>query len=252
MTAYSGVLSSSSILPGFVEKKVDGQIRILLVDDEPDMREMIGLVLRSANMEVLVAENGFQALEIWRNHEVDLIVLDVMMPVIDGMGTCRLIRRMSNVPILMLTARGREQDIVEGFEAGIDDYVTKPFRTRELVARIRAILQRTSHSADAAHKQLVYKDLVLDWVDRRATLNGREIPLTPVEYRLLQYFLQHVGEVISKEELLQNVWGYLEPAGDLNLIEAAIKRLRKKIGVGPLEPYHIQTVWGAGYRLGGK
>lgn len=223
---------------------------ILVADDNPETRELIGLVLKDAGMEVIFAENGSELLVRWRSNQVDLIILDVMMPVMDGFEACRRIRRVSDIPIIFLTARDQEREVVNGFEIGADDYIVKPFRPAEFVARIQAILNRLERQRADSGRRLFFDNLVLDLDARKVVARGKTIEVTPLEFQLLQYLMQNIGVVISKENLLQNVWGYAEAAGDMNLIEAAIRRLRRKLELDPSEPEFIHTVWGAGYRFG--
>lgn len=223
---------------------------ILVADDNPETRELIGLVLKDAGMEVIFAENGSELLVRWRSNQVDLIILDVMMPVMDGFEACRRIRRVSDIPIIFLTARDQEREVVNGFEIGADDYIVKPFRPAEFVARIQAILSRLERQRADSGRRLFFDNLVLDLDARKVVARGKTIEVTPLEFQLLQYLMQNIGVVISKENLLQNVWGYAEAAGDMNLIEAAIRRLRRKLELDPSEPEYIHTVWGAGYRFG--
>jgi DNA-binding response OmpR family regulator len=227
-----------------------GSPTILVADDDPETRDLVEIILRDAGMQVIFAENGSQLLDLWRSKPVDIIILDVMMPVMDGLEACKRIRRISDIPIIFLTAKGQEQDVVNGLETGADDYIVKPFRPAEFVARVRVILNRTARQKDACGKRLSFDKLVLDLESRRVISRGRSIEVTPLEFQLLRYLMQNVGIVISKEDLLQNVWGYAEAAGDMNLIEAAVRRLRRKLELDPSQPKYIQTVWGAGYRFG--
>lgn len=223
---------------------------ILVADDEQETRELICLILKNAGMNVILAENGGCLLEQWRSNKIDLIILDVMMPIMDGFQACTRIRRVSDVPIVFLTGKGREEDVVNGFEIGADDYIVKPFRRAEFVARIQSILNRVDRQRENAGRRLAFDKLTLDLDARRVVARGKTIEITPLEFQLLQYLMQNVGVVISKEDLLQNVWGYAEAAGDMNLIEAAIRRLRRKLEMDPSQPEYIHTVWGAGYRFG--
>jgi len=223
---------------------------ILVADDDPETRELIRLILKDAGMKVVLGENGSQLLELWRANPIDLIILDVMMPVMDGFEACERIRRVSDVPIVFLTAKGQEGDVVNGFEIGADDYIVKPFRPGELIARVRAILNRLERLREDAGRRLQFEKLILDLDARRVVARGKTIEVTPLEFQLLQYLMQNVGIVMSKKNLLQNVWGYAEAAGDLNLIEAAVRRLRRKLELDPSQPEYIHTVWGAGYRFG--
>lgn len=223
---------------------------ILVADDDPETRELIRLVLEDAGMKVIFAQNGSELLDQWRSNQIDLIVLDVMMPAMDGFEACRRIRRVSDIPIIFLTAKSQEGDVINGFEIGADDYVIKPFRPGEFIARIRAILSRLERQRRKTGRRLSFDKLVLDLDSRRVVARGKSMEVTPLEFQLLQYLMQNIGVVISKEDLLQNVWGYTETAGDMNLIEAAIRRLRRKLEMDPSEPEYIHTVWGAGYRFG--
>lgn len=225
-------------------------VRVLFVDDDLDIQKLVGRILNNEGMQVIFADDGLQAIDAWRQNEVDLVVLDVMMPVLDGFETCRRLRRVSDVPILMLTAKCQERDVVQGFEMGADDFVTKPFRAREFVARIKALVSRYTRQEEQEREKLAYQHLVLDLKERRVTYWGKNIQVTPLEFQLLQYLMKNMGTVLSKEDLLRNVWGHVETVGDMNLIEAAIRRLRKKLELDPSSPEYIQTVWGTGYRFG--
>jgi DNA-binding response OmpR family regulator len=224
--------------------------RVLFADDDADTRKIVGEILQATGIETVFAEDGLQAIQAWQTHPVDLIILDYMMPVLDGIETCRRIRQASFIPIILLTAKGREEDIIKGFKAGADDYIVKPIRTREFIARVHAILNRVSRQSIPADRQMVFEDLVLDSRARQVISQGKRVYLSPLEFRLLQYLMQHAGMTISKIDLLYNVWGFCELAGEINFIEAAIKRLRRKIEPNPAHPKYIQTVWGTGYRFG--
>jgi two-component system, OmpR family, response regulator ResD len=222
--------------------------RVLFADDEPEARYLLKTSLECANYRVHLVENGLQAFHKWQDTYFDLLILDVMMPEMDGLEACRRIRRTSNIPIILLTARGCEQDIVSGFDSGADDYVIKPYRANELVARIQAILKRTAPAPLVPTRW--NDDLYLDHESQRIVCRGRRIKVTPLEFRLMLYLMQNPGETLTKKSLLQNVWGYLESGSEMNLIETAIHRLRNKIEPNPSRPKYIQTVWGAGYRFG--
>ena len=229
-------------------RQADYIARVLFADDEDETRVVLQAALKSANIQVHLVENGRQAIQKWQDINYDLIILDVMMPEVDGLEACRQIRRMSNVPIILLTARGDERDIVDGFQSGADDYIIKPFHANELVARIQAILKRSARQP--VKREFQEDGIYLDHDQQRIIYRGRRIQMTPLEFRLISYMAQNTGEVLTKEDLLHNVWGYLEPAGELNLIETAIRRLRLKIEANPSKPKYIQTVWGLGYRFG--
>jgi DNA-binding response OmpR family regulator len=225
---------------------------ILFVDDDQDIQMIVSHIIRNAEMEIILAANGKQALEIWRSHPVDLVILDIMMPVLDGLETCRQMRAESNLPIILLSAKGQEQEVVEGFEVGADDYIIKPFRQKEFIARVKARLKPVSHSY--GRPSITFDNLTLELDSRRVSMQGKTIELTPLEFQLLDYLMRHPGIVLTKEDLFRNVWGYsksVDDSGlDLNLIEAAIRRLRRKLEDDPAQPRFIQTMWGAGYRFG--
>lgn len=229
---------------------MEDHTRVLFADDDADTCKIVGEILQTAGIETVFANNGLQAIQAWQTQPVDLIILDYMMPVLDGIETCRRIRQASFIPIILLTAKGREEDIIKGFKAGADDYIVKPIRTREFIARVHAILNRVSRQSVAVDRQMVFEDLVLDARARQVISQGKRVYLSPLEFRLLQYLMQHAGMTISKIDLLYNVWGFCELAGEINFIEAAIKRLRRKIEPNPAHPKYIQTVWGTGYRFG--
>jgi two-component system, OmpR family, response regulator MtrA len=220
--------------------------RVLLVEDDPAARQGLELALRRLGYEVRLAETGEAALDGICEATVDVVVLDVMLPRMDGFEVCRRLRRDSDVPVIMLTARGDDFDIVGGLEAGADDYVVKPVEPRVLDARIRAVLRRMTRAGSPAE---TYGELVIDrgsLVVRRA---GREVSLTPTELRLLLVLSGSPRQVFSREQLLDLVWeqDYL---GDSRLVDACVQRLRAKIETGTSEPRYIQTVRGFGYRFG--
>ena len=224
-------------------------IRILFADDDLDIQQAVCFVLEEAGMEVHFAADGAHALDLFRAIPIDLVILDVMMPIYDGLDVCLRIRQVSDIPIIMLTARGKEDDIVNAFDIGADDYIVKPFRPRELVARVQAILKRVAQQEDV-RKQLEFGSLLMDLEARRVTQRNRNIQMTPMEFKLLKYLMENAGVVLSKEDLLENVWGYPPTAGDMNLIEATVRRLRKKVEKDPSHPRYIKTIWGTGYRFG--
>lgn len=223
---------------------------ILFADDDLDLQQAVGLTLEAAGFEVVFADNGFRALELFNSLPIDLVILDVVMPVINGLSVCKKIRQSSEIPIVMMTGRGQEEDVVAGIEAGADDYVVKPFRPRELVARIQALLRRASGYSQLTRKQIAFNNLILDLEARKVIYHEKSIPVSPLEFQLLKYLMQNAGVVLSKEELLKNVWGYMSTGADMNMIEATVRRLRKKVEVDPSQPRYIHTVWGTGYRFG--
>jgi two-component system response regulator MtrA len=220
--------------------------RILLVEDDPSIREVTAIGLAAAGFGVTTAADGVDGLERFRAEPFDLVLLDIMLPRMDGYEVCRQIRRTSTVPIVMLTARGDTMDVVVGLEAGADDYVRKPFDLPELIARIRAALRRAGVTADGA-TELRLGSLVIDIAGRTVSRDGADIPLTRTEFDLLHELVLHVGQVLSRDVLLDRVWGY-DYLGDSRLVDVAIQRLRSKVEADPAAPELIQTVRGAGYK----
>ncbi len=227
--------------------------RILLVEDDPSIREVTALGLRAAGFTVTTAADGADGLDRWRSDAPDLVILDVMLPRLDGLEVCRAIRRDSTVPIVMLTARADTIDVVVGLECGADDYVRKPFEMPELVARVRAALRRRRPAPGATAEgaggstPLVLGPLVIDEAGRTVTRDGIDVPLTRTEFDLLAELAHHAGQVLSRDQLLDRVWGY-DYLGDSRLVDVAIGRLRVRIEVDPADPRLILTVRGAGYK----
>jgi two-component system, OmpR family, response regulator MtrA len=223
--------------------------RILLVEDDPSIREVTAMGLRAAGFEVDTAADGLAGLEKWRKAEPDLVLLDVMLPRMDGLEVCREIRRESTTPVVMLTARGDTIDVVVGLEAGADDYVKKPFEMPELVARVRAALRRTRGAPDAGTPPapVAFGPLSIDLAGRSVSRDGREIPLTRTEFDLLVELIQRPGQVLSRDQLLDRVWGY-DYLGDSRLVDVAIGRLRAKVEQDPVNPELVLTVRGSGYK----
>ncbi len=230
------------------------EYKILFGDDDPDIQPVVSQLLEKENYKVSLASNGQEVLDNWRKEYFDCIILDVMMPVLDGLEVCQRIRRSSTIPIILLTALGEEETVVKGLEAGADDYIQKPFRQKEFLARLRVVLKRMEKMGFPEKRPIIYDGLILEPQTRNLRKRDQLIPLSPLEYQLLVHFMRHPGEIISKEELLQRVWGYThrEPFdnNELNFIEAAIRRLRCKIEEKDTQPRIIQTVWGSGYRFG--
>ena len=221
--------------------------KVLVVDDDATVREVVVDYLRNAGHDVHEAVDGAGALEAVRQVGTDLVVLDVMMPGIDGLEVCRRLRRHSDVPIVLLTALGSEQDRVVGLEIGADDYVTKPFSPRELVLRVDSILRRSSGATDSGLPTvLIDGDLVIDRRRRLVTLGGLQTPLTTREFDLLTFFVSRPGIAFSRDDLLQQVWGW--SFGDQSTVTVHVRRLREKVETDPTTPSRLLTVWGVGYR----
>jgi len=220
---------------------------ILVVDDEKNIVQLARLYLDQEGFQVESASDGAQALEKAKAVRPDLIILDIMMPELDGLAVCKELRKTSNVPIIILTARGDDVDRVVGLELGADDYVTKPFNPRELVARVKAVLRRANQSVDVESEAPLEADgLRLDAARREVTLEGKEITLRAKEFDLLAAFMRHAGIVLDRERLLQMVWG-ADYYGDTRTIDVHVAWLREKLG--PAKRVKIQTVWGVGYKL---
>ncbi|WP_026151297.1 response regulator transcription factor [Streptomyces prunicolor] len=220
-------------------------MRVLVVDDDPTVAEVVSGYLDRAGYVVDRAEDGPEALARAAAHWPDLVVLDLMLPGIDGLEVCRRMREHGPVPVIMLTARGDEDDRILGLEVGADDYVTKPFSPRELVLRVESVLRRTRPATAA--RTLRSAGLTADSAGRRATKNGAELALTVREFDLLAFFLRHPGRVFSREDLMREVWGW--DFGDLSTVTVHVRRLRAKVEDDPGRPRLIQTVWGVGYRF---
>jgi DNA-binding response OmpR family regulator len=220
--------------------------QILVVDDDPTVREVVVSYLRANQHDVREAPDGETALRLADELAADLVVLDLMLPGIDGLEVCRRLRDAGPVPIIMLTALGAETDRVVGLELGADDYVTKPFSPRELTLRVDSVLRRTSGPAPAVPDVLTDGDLVLDSVRHEVTLQGGPLALTAREFDLLRFLLAHRGEAFSREDLLQEVWGW--SFGDHSTVTVHVRRLREKVERDPTRPVRLVTVWGVGYR----
>jgi len=223
--------------------------RILVVDDEPSIVELLVYNLRRANYEVVIARDGEEALVKARLEQPDLIILDLMLPRLDGLEVCRALRRERDVPIIMLTARDSEVDRVVGLELGADDYVVKPFSVRELMARVKNVLRRANPPAAEETPDMVrVGGLVVDAARHEARWFDTEFELTALEFELLHTLARHAGQVLSREQLLAQVWGY-DYYGDLRVVDAAVKRLRAKLHQAAPETELVTTVRGVGYKL---
>lgn len=225
--------------------------RILVVDDEPAVSDLLTYNLRKAHYEVLVAPDGQQALRLARQKSPDLILLDLMIPEVDGLDVCRELRKTSDVPIIMITARGEEIDRVVGLELGADDYVTKPFSVRELMARVKAVLRRSeSDDKKPGFTSVLHGpgELQMDLEARTISVGDKMLSLTRLEFDLLSHLLSNAGRVLTRERLLEQVWGY-DFVGDTRAVDSAIKRLRAKLREASIDADAIEAVRGVGYRF---
>ena len=221
--------------------------RILLVDDEPLILKGLRFTLEQEGYEILTAADGEEALQVFFEQPVDLVLLDVMLPKLDGIQVCQRIRESSNVPILMLTAKGEDMDKILGLEYGADDYMTKPFNILEVKARIKTVLRRAAQPAVNEEKKIIrVHDMEVNIVNRSVTLGGKEIRLTAKEFDLLQLFITNRGKVFSRETMLETVWKY-DYMGDARTVDVHIRRLREKIERNTAQPEFIFTKWGVGY-----
>jgi two-component system response regulator VicR len=227
-----------------------GELTILVVDDEPNIVEVVSAYLKRELFRVLTATDGETALQMVNEHAPDLVVLDVMLPRLDGLEVCRRVRAMGNTPIIMLTARGEETDKLVGLGIGADDYLTKPFSPRELVARIKAVLRRsaTATPEPGSDSVLRFPGLKINPKTRTVEKDGGSIDLTAKEFDLLFFLASHPMEVFTRTQLLDQVWDY-SYYGDTSTVTVHVRRLREKIEPDPMRPKYIKTVWGVGYKF---
>ncbi|HHV61657.1 MAG TPA: response regulator transcription factor [Firmicutes bacterium] len=224
--------------------------RVLIVDDEPSIVELVKFNLEKEGFTCTGAYDGESALETVRREKPDLVILDVMLPKKDGFEICKILRQETQIPIIMLTAKDTEVDKILGLELGADDYITKPFSPRELVARVRAVLRRLGKGAgDSGYSNyLQVGDLTLDEARHEASVGGRKLDLTPKEFELLRLLMSNRGRVMTRDFLLETLWGY-EYYGDTRTVDVHIRRLRQKLGDDPAMPRYIETVHGVGYKI---
>ncbi|WP_305927228.1 response regulator transcription factor [Bacillus mycoides] len=216
---------------------------VLVVDDESDMRQLVGMYLDNFGYEWGEAENGKEALRKLETDHYDFVVLDIMMPEMDGLSVCKEIRKTSDVPIIFLTAKGEEWNRVNGLRMGADDYIVKPFSPGELIARMEAVLRR--YTKQEQQEEIPFGPILINEKSRRVETNGETIPLTVKEFDLLYFLCQHNGQVFSREQLLEKVWGY-DYAGSTRTVDTHVKTMRLKLGESG---NYIQTVWGVGYKF---
>ena len=222
-------------------------MKILIVDDDINICELVKLYLLKAGYEPLIAYNGIKAMQIFNEEQPSLVVLDVMLPGTNGVEICKTIRKISNVPIIMLTAKGEFNDRITGLEAGADDYVCKPFDPNELVARIKAVLRRTE-TIETASGIIEYENLVLDISNYKLEVNGAEIEAPPKEIELLYHLASNPNKVFTRDQLLNEVWGFEYSGDTTRTVDVHVKRIREKID-GASENWEVKTVWGVGYKF---
>jgi len=222
--------------------------KILVVDDEQSITDLLEYNLQRNGYQVVVAHDGRRALRLARDEQPDLVILDLMLPGLDGLDVCRELRREGSIPIIMLTARDDEVDRVVGLELGADDYVTKPFSVRELMARVKAVLRRVDPGETDAADVCRVGPLELDTLSREARFRGTSLPLTQLEFDLLETLARHAGQVLSRQQLLDQVWSY-DYYGDARAVDSTVKRLRAKLREAGGDPSTISTIRGIGYRL---
>ena len=221
--------------------------RIMVVDDDPNIRELVRLYLEKEGFEIVTAERGDEAVKLFRASPPNLMLLDVMLPGMDGWQVCREVRKISNIPIIMLTAKDETFDKVLGLELGADDYIVKPFDMKELVARIKAVIRRFQ-VAEAPEKELVFPGLTINISQYTVTYMGKALDMPPREIELLYFLASHPGMVFTREQLLEQVWGY-DYFGDSRTVDVHVKRLREKLSGGEELGWQIKTVWGVGYKF---
>ena len=222
--------------------------KILLVDDDPNIRQLVRLYLEKEGLDVTEADRGDTALKEFKAAPPNLMLLDVMLPGMDGWQVCREVRKVSNIPIIMLTAKDETFDKVLGLELGADDYVVKPFDAKELVARIKAVIRRYQNGGESTEKELAFPGLTINMSQYTVTYMGKEMDMPPKELELLYFLASHPGMVFTREQLLEQVWGY-DYFGDSRTVDVHVKRLREKLSGGEAMGWQIKTVWGVGYKF---
>ncbi len=223
--------------------------RVLVAEDEAPLLDLIRLSLEANNYQVFTARDGQEALELFDKTSVDLVILDVMMPRLDGFTVCQEIRRRSDVPIMIITALGNTADVVKGLEVGADDYISKPFTFKEVLARVRALLRRAAWAQkEFSSRSMSIGDVSMDVESQEVIVRDVPIHLAPTEFALLRYLMERAGKPVSKRDIFQSVWG-TEYVGGTNLVEVAVRRLREKVEKDPSKPQYIQTVRGVGYKF---
>jgi DNA-binding response OmpR family regulator len=225
---------------------------ILVADDDPQILRLVARNLQLDSYEVTTATDGQEALDQLEAHTFDLAILDVMMPKLDGFTVCARVREFSSMPIIMVTARGQDQDKIRGLDLGADDYLTKPFSVEELLARVRSVLRRSQFASNQEGQHvrpvITIGELMVDFAQHRVTMKGQELDLTPIEYRLLAYLAQNAGRVVTQDLLLEHVWGE-EYVGESHLLQVNVNRLRRKLEDDPARPRYLLTKMGVGYMI---
>lgn len=221
---------------------------ILIVDDDKDISELIAVYLKTEDYYVEKASNGLEALQLIKENTYDLIILDIMMPQMDGLETLIHIRKDFNMPIIFLTAKNQEIDLIRGLSLGADDYISKPFSSMELIARVKAQLRRYTVFNNLDNNDITIGDLVLSLAMHRVTVSGKEVKLTPTEYKILELFCKNKNIVFSVEQIYENIWRDKFAVGDTSIM-VHITKLRQKIEKDPKNPEYIKTVWGVGYKI---
>jgi DNA-binding response OmpR family regulator len=221
--------------------------KVLIVDDDENIVELIRLYLEKEGFATVTANNGLKAVELFKSEAPSIVILDVMMPEMDGWQVCREIRRVSNIPIIMLTAKGETFDKVLGLELGADDYMVKPFETKELIARVKAVLRRSEAKETTAEKEIVFPGLMINLSNYELKINGEITEIPPKELELLYFLASNPNRVFTREQLLEEVWGF-DYFGDSRTVDVHIKRLREKLE-GVEANWQLKTVWGVGYKF---
>ncbi|PUA41033.1 DNA-binding response regulator [Paenibacillus elgii] len=226
--------------------------RILIVEDEKEIAELLKDYLVEEHFEAIIASDGREAIHLYREYRPQLMILDIMLPKLDGMEVCRTIRSESSIPIIMLSAKKSDVDKIIGLGIGADDYVVKPFSPGEIIARVKAQLRRANQLSSPAEKSefVRYQDLELNIKAYEVTVRNQPVPFSAKEFEVLRFFALHPNQVLTREQIFQHVWG-LGEHGDLNTVTVHIKKIREKIEVDPANPTMIKTVWGVGYKLDG-
>ena len=223
----------------------------MVCDDDRDIRRALRIYLTGAGYQVVEAANGLEMLGIISREEVHLVLLDIMMPELDGVSALTLLREKSNVPVILLTAKSEDQDKIAGLDLGADDYVTKPFNAQEVLARVKAILRRYVREGEGARSStLVLGGIELDYDNKAVYLDGEEVTITPKEYDILKFFMENPGKVFSSKEIYRHVWRD-KPVGAEGTVAVHIRHLREKLEIDPAEPRYLKVVWGKGYKIEG-